>query len=425
MKKSGLFLIIFGFIPYFVLCAEIIEKIPLTLDEAVAIALRDNREILLKAEEVKKAKFKISEAKAELFPTLDFSSSLTYARRYYPKDIRQTTTQTTLKQYLYKGGKTINTIKQNEYEFEVSQALLDKTKLEIVWDVKRAFYTLLLAQGFTRLNKEILENATQYLNYVKVRYKNGQASESDILKIESSLGSIRQAYEASLNQAESSLALLKNLLYLDEEVEITPVGEFTYEPKEIAFDEAFLKAMQARPEIKQYEAQSQADKKAIEVAKSDSRPSVYASWDYYSRSTTSLTFSPSRGWQDYNIVGVTFVWPIFDGWMTKAKIEQAIVDLSQTQILKEKTVRDIALELKNAWLSLKNAIAKIEAAESEVKLYADNLQAVKQKYNRGITSPLDLNDTILKYDVSLFNKNEAIYDYVVAKSSFDKAMGAL
>ncbi|MDP2937657.1 MAG: TolC family protein, partial [Candidatus Omnitrophota bacterium] len=164
MKRFFLFLIISVFIPYTAVKAE---EIPLTLDEAITIALRDNRDVLLKAEEVKKAKEKIAEAKAGLLPTLNFTGGWTYTRSYYPKNITQATTQTTLKQYLYKGGKTINTIEQNKYKFGVSEALLDKTRLETVLNVKKAFYTLLLAGEFSNLNKGILNNTQEHLNFIQ------------------------------------------------------------------------------------------------------------------------------------------------------------------------------------------------------------------------------------------------------------------
>lgn len=422
MKKLILLLVIFIFLLCPVLKAE---EISLTLEEAITIALRENRDILLKAEDVKKAKAKISEAKASLFPTLNFTGSTTDTRGYYSKDLKQTTTQATLKQYLYKGGKTINTIEQNKYKLEVSHALLAKTKIETVLDVKKAFYTLLLAVEFYKLNKSIVENIEEHINSIKERYKSGQASEADILNIESSLSSAQETYEVSLNQVESSQVLLNNLLYLDEDTKINPDAEFNYEPIEIAYDEAFLKTMENRPEIKQYDAQVKADKKAIEIAKADGRPSIYASWDYYSRSTTSLSFSPSKGWQDYNIIGVTFSWPIFDGWATKAKVEQAIIDLKETQLLKEKTVKDMALELKDAYLDLKNAISKLKENESDLKVYGDNLKSMNEKYKQGIASLVDMDDANLKYDISMFNKKEVIYDYVIAKDSFDKATGGI
>lgn len=422
MKKLILFFLIFIFMWQAILKAE---EVSLTLDEAVAIALRDNRDILLKSGEVKKAKAKISESQAGLFPTLSFIGSWSDTRGFYPKDIASTTTQTTLKQYLYKGGKTINTISQDKDKLEVAVAILDKVKLETILNIKDAFYTLALANEFARLNKGILDNIQEHLDFIQTRYLNGQASESEILKIKESLSSVQEAYDASLNQTESTQTILRNLLYLDEDVKIKPDTQFNYEPKEIAYDEAFLKAMKNRPEIRQYEAQSQADKKAIEIAKADSRPNIYASWDYYSKSTTSLTFSPTKGWQDYNIVGITFSWPIFDAWATKAKVEQAIVDLKQTQLLKEKTLKDIAQELKNAYLDLKDALAKIKSTQAQVDLYKDTLLVAQDRYKAGISSLLDLDDASLGYEVSQFNKKEAIYDYILAKARFDKAMGGI
>lgn len=420
MKRLFWFLIIFIFLTHASLRAQ---EISLTLDEAISIALRDNREVLLKVEDIKKAKEKISEAKAGLFPTLNFTSDWADTRGYYTKDLIQTTSQTTLKQYLYKGGKTVNTIEQDKYKFKVSQALLDKTKLETVLNVKKAFYTLLLASEFANLNKNITENTKAHLDVIEARYLAGQACESDILKIKQSLSTVIEAYEASLNQAEASQVLLRNLLYLDEAVKINPASQFVYEPKAVAYDEGFLQAMKNRPEIRQYETQEKADKKSIEIAKADNRPNIYASWDYYSRSHVSAT--ASRGWNDYNVIGLTFSWPIFDGWTTKAKVEQAIIDLKETQLTKEKTIKDIALELKNAYLDLKNAIAKMKSAQAQIDSYKDALSVIQDKYNAGIASFLDLNDASLGYEVSLFNQKQAIYDYVVAKARFEKATGGL
>src|SRR3989338_3845419 len=91
-----------------IFCAE---EIFLTVEEAVAIGLRDNRDVLLKSAEVKKAKFKINEAWSDVFPSLDFLGGWTDTKGLTRKDLALTTTQTTLKQPLYQGGKIINTIR--------------------------------------------------------------------------------------------------------------------------------------------------------------------------------------------------------------------------------------------------------------------------------------------------------------------------
>ncbi len=415
MRNLTLFLIFIFILPLTLRA----EEQSLTLDEAIVIALRDNRDILLKTEDIKKAKKEIAEAEAGLFPALNFIGSWTNTAGYYSKNLGQAAAQADLKQYLYKGGRTINTISQNKYKLEVSHSLLDKAKLELILNVKKAFYTLLLTQEFTSLNKGILENTQEHLNLIKERYKIGQASESDILNIEASLKNIWEVHQASLNQLDAGGALLNNLLYLNEDVRIKPNAQFTYEAREVAYDEAFLKALSSRPEIKQYYAQIQADKKAIEIAKADNRPSIYASWDYYSHSHAAA----AKGWNDYNVIGLTFSWPIFDGWLTKAKVEQAIIGLKETQLTKEKAVKDIALELKTAYISLKNAVSKLKSVEADCLLYKNNLSTAEEKYRQGQVSLLDKDDMDLKYKVSVFNKKQAVYDYIIAKGSFDKATG--
>ncbi|MBU2258336.1 MAG: TolC family protein, partial [Candidatus Omnitrophica bacterium] len=163
------------------------QEVLLTLDEATALALRDNRDILLKTEDVQKAKLRIAEAKAALFPNLTFTGSWTNTMGYYNKDLAQASTQTTLKQYLYRGGKTLNSIQYNEYAAAIAAAILDKTKLEIIQSVKKAFYTLILAQHYADLNQGILANTQEHLDYLQARFQSGQASESEIFNIKSSL----------------------------------------------------------------------------------------------------------------------------------------------------------------------------------------------------------------------------------------------
>lgn len=419
MRKIISFMIFF----FFISSLLIAEELPLSLEEALIIALRENRTILLGQEEINKAKAKIAESHADLFPSLSFLGSWTYTKGYYSKDMSQTGAQFNLTQPLYTGGKTFNTIKYNGYMFEVSQALLDRQIIETALSVKNGLHTLLLAQEYSKLNKILLNNAKEHLDFIKSKYAAGEASKTDLLRTEAFLSNLTQVYESSLNQVRLAQEILNNLLYLDKDVNVIVLGEFSYEARDVAFDEGLLKALEKRPEIKQYAAQLNADKSAIEIAKSASRPSISAGWDYYSRSHAVTTTVNTRDWHDYNVLGVTFSWPIFDGWKTKAKVEQAVVDLKKTQLLRDKVIRDIALELKDAYLSLKDALYKISSAESDLVMYKDNLRFVNDKYAKGQASLLEKSDAGVKYAVSRFSRDQAAYDYIVSKSAFDKATG--
>jgi outer membrane protein len=402
------------------------EEITLTLDEAVALALRSNPDVSLKTEDVKKAKAKIKEARAGLLPSLNLSAGWQDTRELLAKDIGTYSTHAGVTQILYASGKVINAVKVSEYNYIASQAVLDKTKLETVLNVKKAFYALILANKFVEINKWIVENTKEHADLIQARFGQGESSESDMIKMRYALLDVQQAYEASVNQAEAAGALLNNLLFFDKEVRIKAIDPLTYEPKEIAFDEAFLKAMQNRPEIRQFEAQQKQAEKAVTIAKAGGRPTILASWDYYSSSRLSvggLAAPGGKGWNDYNVLGVTVSWPIFDGWLTKSKVDQALIDLKESQLLKDKTAKDIALEVKTSYLDLKNAIEKIKSTGEQVVVFKDNLSVFQEKYKVGLVSLLDLHDAELSYAVALFNQIQTHYDYIVAKARFDKATG--
>ena len=419
MKKIIISLIMLFLLP----CLLTAEEVTLNLDEAIAIALRDNRSVLLKTEELNEAKAKLRESQSSLWPTLSLAATKSSTKNLYEKDLTQTTAQASLKQYLYKGGKTTSTIAQSRYKLTASEAALEQIKLETALAVKKAFYTLLLSNEFARVNKGIVENTERHLQALEIRYRNGQASEKEILSVREGLENAKTAYVESLNQVRTTQSLLRSLLYLDESVTIVADATFAYEPREVAIEEGFLAAIQTRPEIKKYEAELNAAKKAVEISKADTRPSIYASWDYYSRSHAAL--GTARGWNDYNVIGVTFSWPIFDGWATKAKIDQAIADVKQTQLNKDQLAKDIALELEKAYAAMKNAIAELKKSEASALYYERNLSEINEKAARGIASTLDVDDAQLSQTISLFNKNQAIYNYTISQSEFDKATGVI
>ncbi len=423
MLSRIIYYILLFFIFFLPLAYSKEETIVLTLDEAIAIASRGNKDILLNQERLAQEKLKIEEAKGAFLPDISVSGSDTYTRGSYRKDIVSYSFQAGVRQYIYKGGESVNNLKQAKYKAEVQSAVLDKTKLNIGFNVKKAFYAILIAREFSRINRIILENSAAHYRVALARYKKGEASESELLKAKSLIGSMQSLYVQSRGQLENARILLKNILYVEKDANIDIRGELAYAPKKMAIDDAILKALSLRQEIRQYEAQAEADKARAEAAKAGSRPSIYGSFDYYSRSTTSLTFSPSKGWQDYNVIGVTLSWPVFDGWATRAKVEQALIDVKQARILQDKYKLDVATEVKSAYLSLKTALAGLEPRKSDIAVYADNARSVQEKYKEGIASALDVFDARLALLISQFNQSQALYECLASKAELDKAMG--
>jgi outer membrane protein TolC len=421
-RGVSLFLILFlGFFCPLARAAQ--EAVVLDKDEALALALRNNPEVRLQAEEVKKAKEKILEHKTDFLPNVTAAVSRAQTRGYFSKDVAATNAQISLIQYLYRGGYTTNNIAFARETLASEEALLDATKLEIAFRAYRAFYTVLLAQEFAALNKGILENTKAHQALIAERYKAGEASQYDMLTMEEARARVEETYQSSLNAVASSAALLKNILCVDEGMRLSCAGGFVYTPHDEAYDRILLESFASRPEIRQYEAQIRASKKLVEVNKAATRPQVYASWDYYSKSHNTL--SGSKGWNDYNAIGVTVSWPIFDGFSARTKVAQALIDVQEAQLAGEKIRKDIALEVKNAYLDLQNAVAALATHQTRLRQYQDALKTTEAHYARGIASSLALDDARLAYRIETFNVTQAIYDCIIATATLEKAQGGL
>ena len=397
----------------------------LTLDEAIVIALRDNRDIRLNQEKLAQAKLKIEEAKGAFLPEVTLTGGAIDTRGLYKKDINNYSFQGNVKQYIYKGGKSLNTLKQARHKKDVQEALLEKNVSDSAANIKKAFYTILMAKEFIQVNRLIRDNSRAHFDSLQERYARGEVAESDLLRAKARLADSRSLYESALNQEENAREVFKNILSLEEKTDVELQGGFEYAPKAIAIDRAILEALELRPEIRQFAAQSMADQADVEISKSANRPSVYGSFDYYSRSTTSLSFSPGKGWQDYNVIGFTLSWPVFDGFITSRKVEEAISTLKQDTILEGKLKADIAGQVKEAYLALKTGIAKLEPKERDIEVYQDNLKVIQSKYNDGLSSALDLSDAGLALALSDFNQKQAVYDCLIAKARLDNAMGVI
>lgn len=399
------------------------RAVALNLKEALSIGLRDNRDIILDQEKLEQAKIKVKESQGAFFPEITLGGATTNTRELYNEDIVSHSFSASLKQYIYRGGKNVSALKEARYRKEFQEALLNKTRLNISSRIKKAFYTILITEEFVRLNLKVMDNKKAHYDYFKDRHSKGESHKQELSDAEYDLLRARSLYEASQNQLIDSYEAFKNTLYLDEGINVVLEGALEYIPKALAVDEAILKALALRPDIRQYEARARADKASIEKVKSGARPEIYASFDYFSRSTSYLSFSPGRGWQDYHTMGVALRWPIFDGWVTKAKVEEAISTLKQDHILQDKLKVDLTLEVKEAYLSLKTAITKQKPTAKDIELSRERLNTARARYAKGLLSNLDLDDAKLSLSLADFNQKESLYDCLTAKADLDKAMG--
>ena len=130
-------------------------------------------------------------------------------------------------------------------------------------------------------------------------------------------------------------------------------------------------------------------------------------------------------WYNTNLIGLSVNVPIFDGFQKKYKIKQSQFTLEKVQNTLDQTIKGIDLERTVAKNTLTNAILTMDAQESNMQLAERVYTTVKKKYEQGVGSSFEILQADTEFQQAQSNYFRAMYDAIIAKISYQKALGRL
>jgi outer membrane protein TolC len=130
-------------------------------------------------------------------------------------------------------------------------------------------------------------------------------------------------------------------------------------------------------------------------------------------------------WYNTNIIGLSVNIPIFDGFQKKYKIQQSKFTLEKVQNTLDQTIKGIDLERTIAKNTLTNAILTMDAQEKNMQLAERVYTTVKKKYEQGIGSSFEILQADTDFQQAQSNYFRALYDAIIAKISYQRALGKL
>jgi outer membrane protein TolC len=113
------------------------------------------------------------------------------------------------------------------------------------------------------------------------------------------------------------------------------------------------------------------------------------------------------------------------GGRTRGKVIEERATLNQYEIALKDTEEKIRYEVRQAFLSLKDAEELINSQKENVKQAEEGLRLANIGFQNGVNTQLEVLDTQLALDVARKNYLSAIYSYNLAQLMMQKAMGVL
>ncbi|MDD5575092.1 MAG: TolC family protein [Candidatus Omnitrophica bacterium] len=413
-------------------------RTPMTVEEAIATAFENNKSILVQEKEVEAARAEILGARSVFLPQVNAEGG--YAHR---GAVSQGTAAVagkkdygvfvgyeddnkwgiTVDESIYSGGANTANLRQKQLGLKVQEETLRALKLDAEFETKRLFFGLLLAYETARIAQDLLDQAAAHYEDVQKKYKEGTASRFDVLQSKVQVTKVMPELIRAKNAIRLTMADLNKELGLGVYDPVLLNGELAYHPVDIT-EEAFLaRAYIHKPEMILSLLGIDISRWAIEAARAGYRPQVDFSAEYYYRSDNYSDMFNSRhnNWS----AGVAVRVPIFDGFSSRAKVQEARARYAQSQINKENVSDQVALAIRQDCLNMREAQAIIDSQKDSVEEAREALRIAIVSYDNGVGTNLDVLDAQVSLAQIEQTLAEGIYDYTMAKAAVDRDTGKL
>jgi len=411
----------------------------LTLQDSIRIALQNSRSLRTVLEDERKANARVREAKGAGLPQLDISANYRRLDRVpiarFPsfdpvsgtftfneieiQPIDSGTGTVSLSQVVDISGVVRTATDAASLFSRIANLDVQRTRNDVVLQVKQAFYDVLRAQELVRVAEESLRNAQVRRKLAQAAVDAGVSPKLDVMRAEAAVAAAEQAVITARNALQLAKSAFNNVLgrRVDEPVELLPVDEQV--PESADFNQYLQEALAKRPEMIQANLGISLAEKQITAAKRDQLPTVVVrgQWDFNLKTST---FQPRES-SFTTIAAVQF--KIWDSGQTQGRVEQARADVDKAKITIENVREGIALEVRNAYLGLQEAREKVAVAEKGLQAATESLRVARLRYEAGVSNQLELSDAELAYTQAEQNLVNARYDLRVAWARLEKAMG--
>lgn len=415
------------------------ERMSLTLEDCLRLALEKNPMHLATLEKIGGARSQLRQAASGFFPQLTASGLYTMDEKLFslefpsfiPGQPPQRVALDFTKDYqfsmsltipLFTGGRLVSGFKQAQDNLKSAQETVRQSRQDTIYNVTGSFYGFLLAKEFVAVSEEALALAEKHFQNVKNLYEVGMASKFDLLRAEVQVTNLMPSLLRARNGLIQAEAGLKTLLGLDLEQPVAFTGAMEYSPLEPDLESCTAQALLNRPELNQMLYQKRMASEMVKMSRAVGLPTVAISgaFNYWA---DAFNFQKNN-WQDYYSINLVVSLPLFTGFSTAAQVGQSKALLRELEQTHKGMVDMVKLEVRQAILNLNHARETLRSQEKNVEQAEESVRIAELNYSEGLATSLDVSSVQVALAQAKTNRSQALYDYVMSLAQLRRAMGA-
>ncbi len=408
---------------------------PLTLEQCIQIGLEKSTSMRNARLNLAIQELRVKTARADYFPRIfsngnyDFSDRIDFG--FEPENYNLGLTG----QYtIWDNGQREGGFAQAKESLSATVSRNEGIKQSLILQITEAYYDVLQFQALVEVSEQNLARAQENTQRTKDFVEAGSLIPADVATAELQEGNNRLSLLQNQNSLQVAKARLPRLLGLDPGVLITVTEDEAYqlyqqrgtiEKIEIPVEEAIQIALDNRPEFKETEAQLRSQEWSLTLSKLQRWPRLNADVDYNVNLDDYLrereNFSDFRSWS----AGVSLNFTLFDGGILGNRVKELTMQLEQARENAGDLERSVALDVRQSYLNLKRSEESVDISKTQVVNAQLSLEVIQGRFDVDKAILLELLDAQTSYAQALTNEVNTFYDYKIAQTRLQDAMGVL
>jgi outer membrane protein len=408
-----------------------------TLQQAWQMAIANNQTLAAAAADVKGAQASLRAARDARWPSVDTSvgytrlnaspqldvvtPGLTFRSGPIFKDDQYVSGTVQVKVPLYAGGKITAGMRAASQTLTGASAQERVTLADLKLAVAEAYVGVLRARSGLAVANASVKSLSAHVSDVRNMYQRQMVAKSDVLAAEVALANAEETQVSAANAAQDAVAAYNRLLG-------EPLGRSPHLDARLTVDPTLLgeplsalvrQALASRSELEGLAAQSRALAAQARAVTATRLPHVALTGGYTHFDNQILDR------QNFSMVGVGFTWSLFDGGVARNEAESLRSESHAAGRRLEDLRSQIELQVRQDWLAVRAAQARVAASRQATAQAAENLRISRQLYGVGLASNTQVLDAVTLDIQATNNHDNAVLDEGLAGIELAYAVGAL
>ena len=316
-------------------------------------------------------------------------------------------------------------LKVSGLEVELAIEKARSSRLDMVTQVKQAFFATLLAKEAFQVYKDVYENAVTNCQETEKKFRAQKATEYDLTRAKTNVANaVPNVYDAE-SSVILSLWQLKAVMGVDLDMNIDVAGTLDDYSQQLFYDssQADSLSLEDNTTMRQLAIQAEQLAHTIKMQKYAYIPTLSAAFSFsINAMTNDFKFSQYQ-WTPYSYVGVSLAIPIFSGGKRYNDVRQAKTQATQLKLQTMDTERNLRISIRQSLVTMETNIKTYNAAREAVASARKGYSIAEKTYQVGKNTLLELNDARLALTQAELSASQAIYNFLIAKSQLEQTLG--